>query len=170
MCKDNLLGAVAAGANCYALGIDVKRTVLVAGKAMFYFVVLGIALPLLLDRRLSPSWIIGSVCISLAITVLPAYLIARLSDKKAKSNTTAVTGRWTRIIVSVLERKWVRVAVIAVGFFVLMTFIVPAIEGRPLDTAWVIISAIAAIIGAVVGDYLNEKQTARKARKTRRHE
>jgi hypothetical protein len=33
-----------------------------------------------------------------------------------------------------------------------------------------IISAIAAAVGAVIGDYLNEKQRARKARKRQRHE
>jgi len=141
-----------------------NNKLVVAGKAVFYFGILGVALPLLLDRRISAAWIMGSIGISLVITVLPAYIIARLSGKKPK-NTTAVTGRWARIIVSVLERKWVRVIVIAVGFFVLMTFIVPAVEGRSVDTAWVIISAIAAVIGAVVGDYLNEKQRARKARK-----
>jgi hypothetical protein len=147
-----------------------KNRLVVAGKAVFYFGILAVALPILLDRRITAAWILGSAGISLVITVLPAYIIARLSGKRAENGATAVTGRWARIIVSVLERKWIRVVVIAIWVFALMAFIVPAVEGRPVDTAWLIISAIGAIIGAVVGDYLNEKQRARKARKRQRHE
>ena len=146
-----------------------KNKMVVAGKAVFYFGILGFALPLLFDRRLNPSWILGSAGISLVITVLPAYIIARLSGKKPK-NTTAVTGRWVRIVVSIMERKWIRVMSIAAGIFILMTFIMPAMEGRALDTPWVIISAIAAIVGAIVGDYLNEKLLARKDRKKRKQQ
>ena len=148
------------------LGIAMKNKLVVAGKAVFYFGILAVALPLLLDRKITPAWIVGSIGISLVITVLPAYIIARLSHERAKSNQDLLRSRWIRNILSALHKKWVRIIVLAVGFFVLMTFIVPAAEGRAIDTAWLIISAIAAIIGAVIGDYINEKQTARKARKT----
>lgn len=128
-----------------------------AVKAVVYFLLLSLALPLLIGRKITLAWVLGSAGISLVITVIPAYLIARLGEKKADKHTITANKRWIGSIVSVLKRKWLRVSIIAVILFILMAFIGPAVEGKGVDTAWTIISAITAVIGAVIGDYLDEK-------------
>jgi len=131
-------------------------------KGAVCFFLLGFALPVLLDKRISVVWVLSSLGISLAITMVPEYIIAKLKRKRVNNQEVAENRRRLPLVVDLLNRKWVRVTGEAFFLFILMAFIGPALEGDKIDTAWLIIAAIAAPVGAVIGDYLHEKQKARK--------
>jgi hypothetical protein len=98
------------------------------------------------------------------ITVLPEHLIEKFERKRVDTHVITARRKWLRNAVGVLNRKWMRISFGALFLFVLMTFVVPALEGKKADTAWVIISAITVPIAAVIADYLTEKQKERKRR------
>lgn len=133
-----------------------------AVKAVVYFLLLGFVLPMLLERNFDAVWLIICAGIAFVITVLPEYLIEKFKRKRVDTHVITARRKWLRNAVGVLNRKWVRISFGALFLFVLMTFVVPALEGKRADTAWVIISAITAPIAVVIADYLTEKQKERK--------
>jgi phosphotransferase system glucose/maltose/N-acetylglucosamine-specific IIC component len=137
-----------------------------AVKAVVYFLLLGFVLPMLLGRNVDAVWLIICAGIAFVITVLPDYLIGKFKKKRVDTHVTTARRKWVNIAICILSRKWVRISFCALGLFILMTFVVPALEGKRADTAWVIISAITAPIATVIADYLTEKQKERKRRNT----
>ena len=135
-----------------------------AVKAVLYFLLLGFILPMLLGRNVDAVWLIICAGIAFAMTVLPEYLIEKFKRKRVDTYVITARRKWLRNAVGVLNRKWVRISFGALFLFVLMTFVVPPLEGERADTAWVIISAITAPIAVVIADYLTEKQKERKRR------
>ena len=130
-----------------------RGNLVIAAKAALYFLMLGFAVPQLLNRRITAGWVLGAAAISLVITVIPAYLIARLREKKASDREV---GQPLKVMVNVLNKKWVQAGCGALFMFALMVFITPTLEGERADTAWVIISAIASLI-AGAAFYLIER-------------
>ncbi len=120
-----------------------RRKLVIAAKAVLYFLMLGFAVPQLLNRTITAGWVLGAAAISLVITVTPSYLIARLQKKKASDREV---GQPLRVMVNVLNKKGVQAGCGALFMFVLMVFITPTLEGRRADAAWVGISAIASLI------------------------
>ena len=130
-----------------------RRNLLIAAKAVLYFLILGFAVPQLLNIRITAGWVLGAAAISLVITVPPAYLIARLREKKASDRDV---GQPLRAIINALNKKLVQAGCGALFMFVLMVFITPTLEGRKTDTAWVVISAITSLV-AGTAFYLIER-------------
>jgi len=95
----------------------------IAVKAVVFFLLLGFVLPMLLERNVGAVWLIICAGITFVITVLPEYLIEKFKRKRV--NTHVFTAR----------RKWLRISFCALFLFILMTFIVPALEGKRADTA-----------------------------------
>jgi hypothetical protein len=133
-----------------------------AAKAIMLFLIVGLALPLVLEKEITVVWMMVSAAISLAITVVPAYVIARL--KQGRANRSALTPRQRQVkaVVDVLDKRWVRVGVGAFLLFITMAFVVPLLEGEKLNEAYLIISAITSPVAAITADYLDIKWKARK--------
>lgn len=140
----------------------------IAAKALLYFLVLGFAIPMLLHWGIDAVWVLGSIGISLAITVVPEWLIAGLKRKEKDNHAITARRKWMIVTVSVVNKKWVRISGETLFLFIIMVLIIPALEGMRMNIAWLTISAIAAPVGAVIGDYLSEKQKARKGRNSQK--
>jgi len=137
-------------------------------KAAACFFLLGFALPVLLDAKISVVWVLSSLGISLAITMAPEYTIAKLKRKRLNNQGVTESRGWLPNVLDLLNKKALRIVGETLFIFVLMAFIGPALQGKGIDTTWLIIAAIAAPVGAVIGDYLHEKQKARKRQDSRK--
>lgn len=115
-----------------------------------YFLLMAFVLPALIERGVDAAWVIICAVISLVITVVPEYLTTRLKRKRVDTHALA------------MKKKLVRIAVAALGLFLLMAFAFPAVMGESVDTAWVIISAVASLVTAVIADYLTTKRENRR--------
>jgi hypothetical protein len=130
-------------------------------KAIVVFLAVGFAIPVLSDRKIDGIWVLSAIGISLAITVLPAILVERFKGEKQHGRLATSRRTWLSNVVFFLNRKPVRLVFSSIILFVLMTFLIPSLEGRKVDTAWIIISAISAPLAAVLADYLTDKQRQR---------
>lgn len=56
-----------------------------------------------------------------------------------------------------MKKKWMALAAWAIVFFLLFAFAFPAMMGQKIDAAWIILSAVAAAVGTIVGNWLDTK-------------
>jgi len=137
------------------------KKVVVLGRTACYFLILGIGLPLLLNRPITAGYTLACLGIAVAISLIPQYVSVRLR-RRATEDRTRRGRKWRHLLACVLRSKWTRMGCATAFFYLLMVVVIPSLQGMKVDTAWLVISAITAPAVAALGEYLTELRRQRR--------